>query len=87
MKTIAFVEEARKSGARIIGASALMSSTIGSQKDIVDYLVSSGDRKKFGVLVGGGPTTKEWAKEIGADGCGMTAVEAVKLADKFVKGR
>jgi methanogenic corrinoid protein MtbC1 len=87
VKTISFVEEAKKAGARIIGASALMSSTIGSQKDIVDYLVSSGDRKKFAVLVGGGPTTKEWAKEIGADGCGMTAVEAVKLADKMVKGR
>lgn len=87
VKTIAFVEEAKKASAKIIGASALMSSTIGSQKDIVDYLVSSGDRKKHAVLVGGGPTTKEWAKEIGADGCGMTAVEAVKLATKFAKGR
>lgn len=87
VKTISFVEEARKTRAKIIGASALMSSTIGSQKDIVDYLVSSGDRRKFAVLVGGGPTTKEWAKEIGADGCGMTAVEAVKLADKLIKGR
>lgn len=87
VKTTVFIDEARRSGAKIIGASALMSSTIGSQKDIVDFLVSSGDRKKFAVLVGGGPTTKEWAKEIGADGCGMTAVEAVKLADKFSKGR
>lgn len=87
VKTIAFVEEAKKASAKIIGASALMSSTIGSQKDIVDYLVSSGDRKKHAVLVGGGPTTKEWAKEIGADGCGMTAVEAVKLATRFAKGR
>ena len=87
VKTIAFVEEAKKAGAKIIGASALMSSTIGSQKDIVDYLVSSGDRKKHAVLVGGGPTTKEWAKEIGADGCGMTAVEAVRLATRFAKGR
>jgi trimethylamine corrinoid protein len=87
VKTIAFVEEARKAGARIIGASALMSSTIGSQKDIIDYLVSMHERKKYAVLVGGGPTTKEWAKEIGADGCGMTAVEAVKLADKFTKGK
>jgi len=87
VKTIAFVEEAKKSGAKIIGASALMSSTIGSQKDIVDLLVSSRERKKFAVLVGGGPTTKEWAKEIDADGCGMTAVEAVKLANKFAKGR
>jgi len=87
VKTISFVEEAKKNGAKIIGASALMSSTIGSQKDIVDYLVSTGDRKKYAVLVGGGPTTKEWAKEIGADGCGMNAAEAVKLAKKFAKGR
>jgi trimethylamine corrinoid protein len=64
-----------------------MSSTIGSQKDIVDFLTASGDRRKFAVLVGGGPTTKEWAKEIGADGCGMTAVEAVHLANKLSKGR
>lgn len=85
VKTITFVEEAKKAGARIIGASALMSSTIGSQKDIVDYLVSSGDRRKHAVLVGGGPTTKEWAKEIGADGCGMNALEAVKLASKIAK--
>ena len=87
VKTTTFIEEARRNSAKIIGASALMSSTIGSQKDIVDFLVSSHDRKKFAVLVGGGPTTKEWAKEIGADGCGMTAVEAVRLADKFSKGR
>ncbi|OGS41863.1 MAG: hypothetical protein A3K67_08025 [Euryarchaeota archaeon RBG_16_62_10] len=87
VKTTAFIDEAKRNGAKIIGASALMSSTIGSQKDIVDFLVSSRERRKYAVLVGGGPTTKEWAKEIGADGCGMTAVEAVKLATKFAKGR
>ncbi|HEX9908793.1 MAG TPA: cobalamin-dependent protein [Thermoplasmata archaeon] len=87
VRTTTFVEVAKKNGAGIIGASALMSSTIGSQKDIVDFLTASGDRRKHAVIVGGGPTTKEWAKEIGADGCGMTAVEAVKLANKFAKGR
>lgn len=87
VKTTVFIDEAKKNSAKVIGASALMSSTIGSQKDIVDFLVSSGDRRKYAVIVGGGPTTKEWAKEIGADGCGMTAVEAVKLAEKFSKGR
>jgi methanogenic corrinoid protein MtbC1 len=87
VKTISFVEEADRNSAKIIGASALMSSTIGSQKDIVDYLVASGKRKKHAVLVGGGPTTKEWAKEIGADGCGMTAVEAVKLANQLSRGK
>lgn len=87
VKTTIFINEAKRNGAKIIGASALMSSTIGSQKDIVDFLVSSGERRKYAVIVGGGPTTKEWAKEIGADGCGMTAVEAVRLATKFAKGR
>jgi methanogenic corrinoid protein MtbC1 len=87
VKTTVFIDEAKRNAAKIIGASALMSSTIGSQKDIVDFLVSSGDRRKYAVLVGGGPTTKEWAKEIGADGCGMTAVEAVRLANRFAKGR
>jgi trimethylamine corrinoid protein len=87
VKTSVFIDEAKSRRAKIIGASALMSSTIGSQKDIVDYLSSSGDRRKYAVLVGGGPTTKEWADEIGADGWGKDAVSAVKLAGKFAKGR
>lgn len=87
VKTSVFVDEARTRRAKIIGASALMSSTIGSQKDIVDFLMASKDRKKFAVLVGGGPTTSDWAKEIGADGWGKDAVSAVKLAAKFAKGR
>jgi methanogenic corrinoid protein MtbC1 len=45
VKTTAFVEEAKRANAGIIGASALMSSTIGSQKDIIDYLVSLKERK------------------------------------------
>lgn len=84
VKTMTFVDEADRNSALIIGASALMSSTIGSQKDIIDYLVATRKRNKRAVLVGGGPTTKEWAKEIGADGCGVTAVEAVKLANHIV---
>jgi corrinoid protein of di/trimethylamine methyltransferase len=87
VKTSVFVDEAKKAGAKIVGASALMSSTIGSQKDLVDYLSSLGIRKKYAVMVGGGPTTDEWAKEIGADGWGENAVSAVKLATKFVKGK
>ncbi len=87
VKSSIFVDEARRTGAKIIGASALMSSTIGSQKDIVDFLSSLGERKKFAFLVGGGPTTGEWAKEIGADGWGEDAPTAVKLANKYAKGR
>ena len=85
VKTSTFVDEAKRTSASIIGASALMSSTIGSQKDIVDYLVSLKDRKKYGFMVGGGPTTGDWAKEIGADGWGEDAASTVRLANKLIK--
>jgi corrinoid protein of di/trimethylamine methyltransferase len=87
VKTSDLVEEARKSKAKVICASALMSSTLGSQKDIVDYLSAVGDRKKVAVLIGGGPTSKEWADEIGADGWGADANAAVKLVEKHSKGK
>ena len=87
VKTTSFVEEAKAKNAKIIGASALMSSTIGSQKDIIDYLSALKERKKYAVMVGGGPTTGEWAKEIGADGWGEDAATSVKLANKLIKGK
>ena len=82
-----FIEEAGKVRADIIGLSALMSSTLGAQKDVIDYLKAVGERKKYIVMVGGGPTTQEWADQIGADGYAKTAPEAVKLAIKLVKSK
>lgn len=83
VKTSAFLNEAKKASAKVIGASALMSSTMASQKDLVDFIVASGDRQKFAILIGGGITSEDWAKEIGADGYGEDAVMAVKLAKSF----
>ncbi|NIR87454.1 dimethylamine corrinoid protein 3 [Candidatus Bathyarchaeota archaeon] len=80
-----FIMEAEKVGADIIAMSALMSSTIGGQKDVIDYLRETGKRGKFIVMVGGGPTTQEWAEEIGADGYAETATEAVKAALKLIE--
>ena len=82
-----FIEEAGRVRADIIGLSALMSSTLGAQKDVIDYLKAVGERKKYIVMVGGGPTTQEWADQIGADGYAKTAPEAVKLAIKLVKNK
>jgi len=83
--TSKFIEEAGKVEADIIGLSALMSSTMGAQKDVIDYLKAVGEREKYIVMVGGGPTTQEWANEIGADGYAGTAPEAVKLALELIK--
>jgi len=83
--TSRFVEEAGKVRADIIGLSALMSSTLGAQKDVIDYLQAVGMREKHIVMVGGGPTTQEWADQIGADGYARTAPDAVKLALELIK--
>ncbi|MEM2293019.1 MAG: corrinoid protein [Nitrososphaeria archaeon] len=83
--TSKFIEEAERVQADIITLSALMASTLGGQKDVIDYLKASGKRDKFIVMVGGGPTTREWAEEIGADGYAETASEAVKVALELIK--
>ncbi len=83
--TSRFVEEAGNVRADIIGLSALMSSTLGAQKDVIDYLQAAGTREKHIIMVGGGPTTQEWADQIGADGYARTAPDAVRLALELIK--
>jgi trimethylamine corrinoid protein len=81
----AFVRKAREVDADLIGASALMTTTLPGQKDIVEYLRSLGARDKHIVLVGGAPASAEWAQEIGADGYAETAVAGVELALKTIE--
>ncbi|UCE11840.1 MAG: corrinoid protein [Candidatus Thorarchaeota archaeon] len=85
--TSRFVEEAEKIDADIIAISALMTSTLGGQKDVIDYLQETGKRDRFIVMVGGGPTNQEWADEIGADGFAETAPEAVREAIRLIEER
>lgn len=82
-----FVEEAEKNEADIIALSALMTSTISGQKDVISYLKESGKREKYIVMVGGGPTTNEWAEEIGADGYAETAKEGADTALRLLKAK
>lgn len=84
---VKFVEEAEKVNADVIAMSALMTSTVGVQKDVIDYLRDMGKRDKFLIVVGGGATTKEWAEEIGADGWAETATEGVKVISKLIEER
>jgi trimethylamine corrinoid protein len=54
------------------------------QKEVIDILTEMGLRDKFMVLVGGGPVSKNWADEIGADGYGDTAMDAVNVAKNLL---
>ncbi|MDP4126889.1 MAG: corrinoid protein [Bacillota bacterium] len=79
-----FVVKAKEVGADIIGASALLTTTMIGQKQLVDYLKEHNLRDQFKVFVGGGPTSQVWADEIGADGWAETADEAVELAGRLL---
>ena len=79
-----FIEVARREQADLVGFSALLSTTVYYQKVTIEEFVKAGLRKKVKILVGGAPTTQEWADDCGADGWGKDAVVAVRLARELI---
>lgn len=79
-----FVEKAREVNADLIGISALLTTTMVRQKDVIEALEDSGLREQVKVMVGGAPVTQGWAAEIGADGYSEDAVGAVVIAKKLL---
>jgi trimethylamine corrinoid protein len=79
-----FIEKALEMDADIICISALLTTTMVGQKQLIDQLKKQKIRDKFKVLIGGAPVTRQWVEEIGADGTAENAVSAVKLAKKVL---
>ena len=79
-----FVSKAEELNADIIGMSALLTTTMPAQKEVIEFLKEKGIRDNFRVMIGGGPVNQKWADEIGADGYAETAEEAVRLALKLM---
>lgn len=75
-----FIEAAKKEGADIIAASALMTTTMVYMPEVIKQLKEMGIRDKHKVMIGGAPVIRTWAEEIGADGYGLTSKEAVEVA-------
>ena len=82
-----FCQEAAKAHADVIALSCLMTTTMPSQKAVIDVLREMKVRDRYFVIVGGAPTSTKWADDIGADGYGQSAVEAVALVREFVRRR
>jgi len=78
-----FINKAKEVNADIIAASTLLTVTRSQQRDLVDEVKSQS--LPFKVMVGGGPVTREWAAEIGADGYGEDADEAVEHAKELIE--
>jgi corrinoid protein of di/trimethylamine methyltransferase len=79
-----FIAAAREMDADIIGASALLTTTMPQQKKLVDALEGAGLRDRIKVMVGGAPVTDRYAKEIRADGYAEDAISAVDLAYRLM---
>lgn len=83
--TTAFVEKVKETGAELLGLSALLTTTMVMQREIIQALTNAGLRDKIRVVVGGAPVTRGWAQEIGADGYAEDAMGAVQLARQLVR--
>lgn len=75
-----FAEGVRANDAGLIAMSALLTTTMGSMKDIVDGLEEAGLRDNVKVMIGGAPVTQEYADRINADGYARDAGSAVHIA-------
>jgi len=80
-----FVEAVKERSPHIIGLSALMTTSMINQREVIEALKKEGLRGKVKVIVGGAPTSQEWAKEIGSDAYGADAIEALKLCKSLVR--
>jgi dimethylamine corrinoid protein len=79
-----FIEKAKEVDADMIGISALMTTTLQGQRDIIELLKEEGLRSKVKVMVGGAPATQAWADKIGADCYAENASEAVAKAKELL---
>ena len=79
-----FIEKVKATGANLLGLSALLTTTMTIQREIIQALKAEGMRKQVKVLVGGAPVSQHWADSICADGYAQDALNAVRLAKKLI---
>ena len=79
-----FLDAALKENAKIIGLSALLTTTMPVMKAVVDLATERGVRKDTRIIVGGAPLSAEYAREIGADAYCYDGVSAVECVKRFL---
>ncbi len=82
--TETFVARVKETGANILGLSALLTTTMIVQREVIEALTKAGIRNRVKVILGGAPVSQEWTNTIGADGYAEDAVGAVELARRLV---
>ncbi len=78
-----FINAVQETNATLVGASALLTTTMGQQEKIIEALKEAGLRDQVKVMVGGAPITAAWAEKIGADAYAEDAISAVGIAKEL----
>jgi corrinoid protein of di/trimethylamine methyltransferase len=79
-----FIDKVREVDANVVGLSALLTTTIFNQEQVILSLEEAGLREQVKVIIGGVPASPEWADEIGADAYAENATEAVAVVKQLV---
>ena len=79
-----FVEKVKELHPDLLLLSALLTTTMPNQQKTIEALKAAGLREGVKVMIGGAPTTRAWADEIGADGYAEDAIEAVATAKQVL---
>lgn len=85
VSTDRIVEAVKENEAPLLGLSALLTTTMRNMKDVIERLKEGGLRKNVKVLIGGAPTSKEFAAQIGADAYCKDAFQAIEVLKSFEK--
>ena len=84
VETETFVDKVKETNAQILGLSALLTTTMTVQREVIEALEEAGIRDRVKVILGGAPVSQEWTDSIGADGYAEDAVGAIALSRKLV---
>jgi len=79
------IDKVRQVNANIVAMSALLTTTMVKQREVIESLEQAGLRQTVKVMVGGAPVTREWVQKIGADGYSEDAIGAVNVAKSLMQ--
>ena len=79
-----FIDAVMEHGAKVLGMSALLTTTMPNMGKTIQEFEDSGLREDVRIMVGGAPVTQEFADDMGADGYAKDAIACVELAKQLV---
>ncbi|GMQ94243.1 MAG: corrinoid protein [Acidimicrobiia bacterium] len=79
-----FIDAVEEQGARLLGMSALLTTTMPNMGTTIEAFIDAGLRDDVQIMVGGAPVTQEFADDMGADGYGKDALDCVALAKQLL---